>query len=189
MKITESSIYDPSPDLDYYVRLIGHHARIEDVLPAMDVFVLSSHRGRGIGTHLAHWVQDLARSRGVAVLGMPVPEGSAGDRLLAALGYGLAAFTKPVFPLAPTVDWVVAARFISVCSARRSAVVMVRLRPASRGRQRGGDGELAEALVDVLRVGQAGRPLEVVVAAEDDCGLRHEEPPDVVGEPRHERVL
>jgi len=31
---------------------------------------------------------------------------------LAALGYGLAAFTKPVFPLAPTVGWLVAARFI-----------------------------------------------------------------------------
>jgi len=31
---------------------------------------------------------------------------------LAALGYGLAALTKPVFPLAPTVGWVVAARFI-----------------------------------------------------------------------------
>lgn len=31
---------------------------------------------------------------------------------LAALGYGLAAITKPVFPLAPTVGWLVAARFI-----------------------------------------------------------------------------
>ena len=31
---------------------------------------------------------------------------------LAALGYGLAAFTKPIFPLAPTVGWLVAARFI-----------------------------------------------------------------------------
>lgn len=31
---------------------------------------------------------------------------------LAALGYGLAAFTKPVFPLAGTLGWVVAARFI-----------------------------------------------------------------------------
>jgi MFS family permease len=31
---------------------------------------------------------------------------------LAALGYGLAALTKPVFPLAPTVGWLVAARFI-----------------------------------------------------------------------------
>src|SRR5689334_15421884 len=31
---------------------------------------------------------------------------------LAAFGYGLAAFTKPVFPLAPTVGWLVAARFV-----------------------------------------------------------------------------
>ena len=33
-------------------------------------------------------------------------------KVLAALGYGLAAFTKPVFPLAPSVGWLVAARFI-----------------------------------------------------------------------------
>lgn len=33
-------------------------------------------------------------------------------KLLAALGYGLAALTKPVFPLAPSVAWLVAARFI-----------------------------------------------------------------------------
>jgi len=33
-------------------------------------------------------------------------------KLLAALGYGLAAFTKPVFPLAPSVGWLIAARFI-----------------------------------------------------------------------------
>jgi MFS family permease len=33
-------------------------------------------------------------------------------KLLAAIGYGLAAFTKPVFPLAPTVGWLVAARFV-----------------------------------------------------------------------------
>lgn len=44
-------------------------------------------RGRGIGTWLAAWVRDLARSRGATVVGMPVPEGSDGDRLLAALGY------------------------------------------------------------------------------------------------------
>ncbi|MBR1214985.1 MFS transporter [Bradyrhizobium sp. JYMT SZCCT0180] len=31
---------------------------------------------------------------------------------LAAFGYGLAALTKPMFPLAPTVGWLVAARFI-----------------------------------------------------------------------------
>ena len=33
-------------------------------------------------------------------------------KLLAAIGYGLAACTKPVFPLATTLGWVVAARFI-----------------------------------------------------------------------------
>lgn len=33
-------------------------------------------------------------------------------KLLAAIGYGLAAFTKPVFPLATGVGWLVAARFI-----------------------------------------------------------------------------
>jgi len=33
-------------------------------------------------------------------------------KLLAALGYGLAAFTKPIFPLAPSVGWLVTARFV-----------------------------------------------------------------------------
>ena len=33
-------------------------------------------------------------------------------KMLAALGYGLAAITKPIFPLAPSIGWLVAARFI-----------------------------------------------------------------------------
>jgi MFS family permease len=33
-------------------------------------------------------------------------------KLLTTIGYGLAAFTKPIFPLATTVGWVVAARFV-----------------------------------------------------------------------------
>jgi MFS family permease len=33
-------------------------------------------------------------------------------KLLTAIGYGLAAFTKPIFPLAASLAWVVAARFI-----------------------------------------------------------------------------
>jgi MFS family permease len=33
-------------------------------------------------------------------------------KILTALGYGLAALTKPVFPLAPSVAWLIAARFI-----------------------------------------------------------------------------
>ncbi|HWJ80840.1 MAG TPA: GNAT family N-acetyltransferase [Nocardioides sp.] len=52
-----------------------------------DAAVLPEHRGRGIGTWLAAWIRDLARSRGSEVVGMPVPEGSDGDRLLAGLGY------------------------------------------------------------------------------------------------------
>jgi MFS family permease len=33
-------------------------------------------------------------------------------KLLAAIGYGLAAFTKPIFPLATGIGWIVAARFV-----------------------------------------------------------------------------
>lgn len=44
-------------------------------------------RGRGIGTWLARRMQALARERGWGQVGMPVPEGSPGDRLLDELGY------------------------------------------------------------------------------------------------------
>lgn len=43
--------------------------------------------GRGIGTALAHWMQKRSRELGADVIGMPVPQGKTGDRLLAALGY------------------------------------------------------------------------------------------------------
>lgn len=49
--------------------------------------VLPSHHGHGIGTALAAWLRDTARANGATIVGMPVPEGSAGDRLLTALGY------------------------------------------------------------------------------------------------------
>jgi mycothiol synthase len=52
-----------------------------------DTAVLPSHRGRGIGTWLAWWLRDLGRRLGSPVVGMPVPEGGPGDRLLTALGY------------------------------------------------------------------------------------------------------
>lgn len=52
-----------------------------------DAAVHPDHRGRGIGTALAHWMQALAREHGKPVVGMPVPEGSPGDRLLESLGY------------------------------------------------------------------------------------------------------
>lgn len=63
-------------------------------------------------------------------------------KLLAVIGYGLAAFTKPVFPLAPSVSWLVAARFVDrigkgIRGAPRDALVAdvtpVHLRGASFG--------------------------------------------------------
>jgi GNAT superfamily N-acetyltransferase len=45
--------------------------------------------GRGIGTWLAHWMQDRARSQGEAEIGMPVPAGSPGEALLRDLGYSV----------------------------------------------------------------------------------------------------
>jgi mycothiol synthase len=52
-----------------------------------DTSVLPSHRGRGIGTWLARWLQDLGQRVGSSVVGMPVPQGSPGDRLLEELGF------------------------------------------------------------------------------------------------------
>lgn len=59
-------------------------------------------------------------------------------KLLAALGYGLAAFTKPVFPLASTVGWLFAARFIDrigkgIRGAPRDALVADFSPPELRG--------------------------------------------------------
>jgi mycothiol synthase len=52
-----------------------------------DAAVHPAYRGRGLGTAIAAWIRDTARSRGETVVGMPVPQGSPGDRLLEALGY------------------------------------------------------------------------------------------------------
>jgi mycothiol synthase len=52
-----------------------------------DAAVHPAYRGRGLGTAIAAWVRDTARDRGESIVGMPVPQGSPGDRLLASLGY------------------------------------------------------------------------------------------------------
>jgi MFS family permease len=57
---------------------------------------------------------------------------------LAVLGYGLAAFTKPVFPLAPSLSWLIAARFIDrvgkgIRGAPRDALVADLAPPEVRG--------------------------------------------------------
>lgn len=59
-------------------------------------------------------------------------------KFLAALGYGLAAFTKPIFPLAPAMDWLIAARFIDrvgkgIRGAPRDALVADIAPPELRG--------------------------------------------------------
>ncbi len=52
-----------------------------------DASVHPDHNGRGIGTRLALWMQARAREAGASVIGMPVPQGSPGDKLLESLGY------------------------------------------------------------------------------------------------------
>ena len=59
-------------------------------------------------------------------------------KLLAALGYGLAALTKPIFPLAASIDWLVAARFLDrvgkgIRGAPRDALVADIAPPHLRG--------------------------------------------------------
>jgi MFS family permease len=59
-------------------------------------------------------------------------------KLLTVVGYGLAAFTKPIFPLAGTIGWVVAARFIDrigkgIRGAPRDALVADLSPPDMRG--------------------------------------------------------
>ena len=52
-----------------------------------DAAVHPDYRRRGIGTAIAGWMQQTAQELGGEGYGTPVPEGSAGDRLLADLGY------------------------------------------------------------------------------------------------------
>ena len=63
----------------------AEHTRADRV----DAAVHPDHRGRGIGTWLAAWLREHAASRGATRIGMPVPEGSDGDRLMAGLGYDI----------------------------------------------------------------------------------------------------
>jgi MFS family permease len=59
-------------------------------------------------------------------------------KLLLVIGYGLAAFAKPVFPLAQSVGWIVAARFVDrvgkgIRGAPRDALIADLTPPAARG--------------------------------------------------------
>lgn len=52
-----------------------------------DAAVHPGYHGRGIGTWLAGWMQARARALGQREIGMPVPVGSPGERLMHGLGY------------------------------------------------------------------------------------------------------
>lgn len=59
-------------------------------------------------------------------------------KLLAVIGYGLAAFTKPVFPMAQSLDWLIGARFVDrigkgIRGAPRDALVADIAPPELRG--------------------------------------------------------
>jgi len=52
-----------------------------------DAAVDPAYRGRGLGTALSHWTRAVGARDGGTIVGQPVPGGSAGERLFAALGY------------------------------------------------------------------------------------------------------
>ena len=67
-------------------RLVAY-AEVGWIASRADAALLPELRGRGIGTQLAAWLQAKGRELGADEIGMSVPEGSAGDRLLEALGW------------------------------------------------------------------------------------------------------
>jgi MFS family permease len=90
---------------------------------------------------------------------------------LVVLGYGLAALTKPVFPLAGTLGWIVAARFVDrigkgIRGAPRDALIADLAPPALRGASFG----LRQALDTV---GGAGGPLLAIAAMAAFAGDFH----------------
>jgi GNAT superfamily N-acetyltransferase len=72
-------VVGPTGDLVAYAEVAGGDRG--------DAAVHPDHRGLGLGTALAHWMQQRAKEDGSTVIGMPVPAGSPGDRLLEQLGY------------------------------------------------------------------------------------------------------
>lgn len=79
-------VIDPShPGPGGAARLIGY----AEVGPRgrCDAAVDPGRLGEGVGTWLAGWLRGRGRALGLAEVGMPVPQGSPGDRLLAALGW------------------------------------------------------------------------------------------------------
>ncbi|HWC22863.1 MAG TPA: GNAT family N-acetyltransferase [Flexivirga sp.] len=72
-------VFTPGGELAAYAEYPGHDRCDATVQPA--------YRTRGLGTALARWVIARARRAGAVAVGMPVPQGSAGESLLRGLGF------------------------------------------------------------------------------------------------------
>lgn len=94
----------------------------------------------GISTLAVGFIEGIAESTAsiVKVFSGALSDWLGRRKLLAAIGYGLAALTKPVFPLAQTVGWVVAARFVDrvgkgIRGAPRDALIADLVPPGMSG--------------------------------------------------------
>lgn len=72
-------VFTPTGELAAYAEYPGGDRYDATVRPA--------YRERGLGTALARWVCSRAQAADAATVGMPVPQGSAGERLLHGLGF------------------------------------------------------------------------------------------------------
>lgn len=72
-------VFTPTGELAAYAEYPGGDRYEATVHPA--------YRGRGLGTTLTRWVRSRARVTGATTVGMSVPRGSAGERLLRGLGF------------------------------------------------------------------------------------------------------
>lgn len=86
-------VFTPEGELAAYAEYPGRDRYDATVQPA--------YRTRGLGTALARWIVRRARDAGVAAVGMPVPQGSDGERLLRGLGF-VERWTSWVLQLPPT---------------------------------------------------------------------------------------
>ncbi|SFI48903.1 MFS transporter [Celeribacter neptunius] len=113
---THKSVRKPARGLPAGIWALGFVSLFMDISSEMIHALLPIYLTTGLGASAL--AVGLIEGVAQAIAAMTkVFSGALSDRIgrrkgLAALGYGLAALTKPIFPLAPTLGWVVAARFI-----------------------------------------------------------------------------
>lgn len=113
---TAGSVASPWRGLPAGIWALGFVSMLMDISSEMIHALLPVYLTVGLGaTALAVGVIEGIAEATAAIT--KVFSGALSDRIgrrkeLAAIGYGLAAFTKPVFPLAPSISWLITARFI-----------------------------------------------------------------------------